>query len=95
LDKLIDSLMQDLREEREQTEADVVEMEDSDQGAHTCFAIGSTKDEVLTVQGSPDRASDTYWRYGMSAVYFGPDGRVSGYSNYENLSWNVQPKTFP
>ena len=35
------------------------------------FAVGSTKDEVLAVQGSPDSFTDTRWEYGsLSWVRF-------------------------
>src|SRR4029077_3265773 len=46
------------------------------------FTVGSTKDEVLGVQGTPTRFSDTYWIYGLSSVEFS-GGKVAG--------WNVSP----
>lgn len=42
---------------------------------------GSSKSEVLIVQGPPDRQTDTAWDYGASRVYF-QSGQVSGW--YEN-----------
>jgi outer membrane protein assembly factor BamE (lipoprotein component of BamABCDE complex) len=40
------------------------------------FTVGSTKDEVLRVQGTPSRLAERVWDYGHSRVYFA-DGRVS------------------
>ena len=40
------------------------------------FTIGSTKDEVLRVQGSPRRFDDDRWEYGYSYVEFDENGRV-------------------
>lgn len=37
------------------------------------FTVGSTKDEVLTIQGSPTRFSQRVWEYGYSRVYFNDD----------------------
>jgi hypothetical protein len=34
------------------------------------FGLGSTPQEVLTVQGSPTAADDDAWSYGLSKVYF-------------------------
>ncbi|MBI4535581.1 MAG: hypothetical protein HY708_04830, partial [Ignavibacteriae bacterium] len=34
------------------------------------FMIGSTKDDVLNVQGTPTQFTDDVWRYGSSMVYF-------------------------
>jgi outer membrane protein assembly factor BamE (lipoprotein component of BamABCDE complex) len=46
------------------------------------FTVGSTKDEVLAVQGTPTRLSDYQWGYGLSHVSF-QNGRVIG--------WYVSP----
>jgi len=46
------------------------------------FTIGSSKDEVLGVQGTPSRFTDTYWSYGLSSVTFQND-RVT--------NWNSSP----
>ena len=46
------------------------------------FTVGSTKDEVLAVQGRPTSFSETQWAYGLSHVSF-QNGRVS--------SWYVSP----
>lgn len=47
----------------------------------TLIKKGSSKGEVLIVQGPPDRQTDTAWDYGASRVYF-QGGHVSGW--YEN-----------
>lgn len=53
------------------------------------FRVGSTKDEVLVVQGTPTRLSDTVWKYGSSSVYFS-DGRVTGWD-----LWSDSPLRVP
>lgn len=47
----------------------------------TAFSIGSTLDEVLQVQGPPDRVRGQTWIYGLSDVSF-KDGKVSRYNNF-------------
>ena len=44
------------------------------------FTIGSTNDEVLTVQGTPDTYSDEMFEYSSSYVYF-QNGCVAKYDN--------------
>jgi len=44
------------------------------------FGVGSTKEEVLAAQGSPDSSGANLWRYGDSEVYFLAD-RVVGWRN--------------
>jgi len=46
------------------------------------FTVGSSKDEVLAVQGTPTQFSDRAWEYGSSSVFFS-GGRVT--------SWDVWP----
>ncbi len=46
------------------------------------FTVGSTKDEVLAVQGTPTEFSNRVWKYGSSSVLFS-GGRVA--------SWDVEP----
>jgi hypothetical protein len=41
------------------------------------FTVGSTKDEVLAVQGTPTRVSDSEWAYGLSKVKFRNDRVIS------------------
>ncbi len=48
--------------------------------------VGSTKDQVLAVQGTPTgvisgRGIGDIWSDGFSSVDFTPDGLVKGYSN--------------
>jgi len=50
-----------------------------DLSADKIFSIGSTRENVVSVQGQPDEASDSRFSYGSSAVYF-EDGKV--------ISWN-------
>jgi hypothetical protein len=40
------------------------------EAAPAYFTVGSTKDEVLAVQGTPTRLSDRVWEYSHSRVYF-------------------------
>jgi curved DNA-binding protein CbpA len=44
------------------------------------FTIGSTKDEVLAVQGTPDRLPNDAFHYGLSDVFF-QNGRVVRWDN--------------
>ncbi len=48
------------------------------------FSVGSSKQEVLAVQGTPTELSDRMWKYGSSAVYFS-NGVVT---NWESSSLN-------
>ena len=43
-----------------------------------CFTIGSTKEEVLAIQGTPDDHGDTVFRYHTAGVQF-QNGRVTGW----------------
>jgi DnaJ-like protein len=55
------------------------------------FTVGSTKDEVLAVQGSPDRFTDGEFWYGTSEVYF-EGNRVTSWSNrYPRLKASLRP----
>ena len=53
------------------------------------FTAGSTKDEVLTVQGTPTHFSETEWGYGLSSVYFS-NGRVVSWRNYSSTPLRVR-----
>ncbi len=44
------------------------------------FTVGSTRDEVLAIQGEPTTFSDTYLTYGFSMVMF-QDGKVINWNN--------------
>lgn len=46
------------------------------------FHVGSSKDEVLSAQGTPEIATENVWDYGVSRVYF-EKGRVT--------SWDESP----
>jgi hypothetical protein len=45
------------------------------------FTIGSTKDEVLAVQGTPTRMTERLWEYGVSRVFF-IDNRVTKWEEW-------------
>ncbi|MGE3541710.1 MAG: J domain-containing protein [Candidatus Tectimicrobiota bacterium] len=47
----------------------------------TWFSRGSSKDEVLTVQGTPTRLTEHVWEYGASRVFF-TDNRVSTWDEW-------------
>lgn len=44
------------------------------------FGMGSSKNEVLAIQGKPDRDAGNVWDYGVSRVYFDND-RVKGWDD--------------
>jgi hypothetical protein len=48
------------------------------------FTVGSTKDEVLSVQGTPDSFSDREFIYGAATVHF-DDGRVTSWFDRDSL----------
>ena len=48
--------------------------------AKNYFTVGSTKDEVLAVQGTPDSLTDSSFSYKYATVHF-QDGKVSSWSN--------------
>lgn len=50
-------------------------------GRATLISIGSSKQDVLAIQGRPLRQTDTEWDYGLSRINF-EDGKVTGW--YEN-----------
>jgi DnaJ domain len=50
-------------------------------GRPTIISIGSSKQDVLAIQGRPLRKTDTTWDYGLSRINF-QDGIVTGW--YEN-----------
>jgi hypothetical protein len=52
------------------------------------FTIGSTKDEVLAVQGTPQKVTDAEFGYEYSTVYF-TGGRVKSWSD---ISKNLKVK---
>jgi hypothetical protein len=59
------------------------------------FSLGSGKDEVLKVQGTPTHVEGNKWYYGFSEVYF-KDGTVSGFNNFfDDLKIVMLPSTAP
>lgn len=64
------------------------------------FTVGSTKDEVLAVQGSPSRLTDSSFHYGTADVFFENDHVKSWYDGFPKLkakllpSAQVEPKDF-
>jgi DnaJ-like protein len=69
-------------------EATAVEEPASDAPA---FTLGSTKDEVLGVQGTPTSVEGNRWMYELSSVDFS-DGRVDSYANVSrNLHVRLDP----
>ncbi len=63
------------------------------------FGIGSTKDEVLKIMGTPDymfeSLSTSYWRYGNSRVEFDRNGKVRAWHNIDfNLKVDFSVRTF-
>ena len=48
------------------------------------FTVGSTKNDVVRVQGTPSSLTGNVFRYGLSEVYF-KDGRVE--------SWHIDPSS--
>jgi hypothetical protein len=57
---------------------------ETDSRSHLYFGHGSSKEEVLAVQGAPDRDTGNVWEYGYSRVYF-DNNRVTG--------WHEAPMT--
>jgi hypothetical protein len=58
------------------------------------FTIGSSKNDVLGVQGSPDSFNEQIFRYGSSTVQF-RDGKVISWNNsYPALKAKLLPSTY-
>ena len=49
------------------------------------FTIGSTKDDVLRIQGQPDSFSKYTWYYGNASVAFSYDGRVKKWTDSDGI----------
>jgi hypothetical protein len=59
-----------------------------------CFTVGSTREEVLKIQGPPTFKLEMVWFYDDSQVQFDSDGKVSSIWNYsKNLK--VRPEKLP
>jgi len=54
------------------------------------FTVGSHKDEVLAVQGTPTRLSDRVWEYGHSRIYFN-EGRVTRWEEWRGMPLKARP----
>jgi hypothetical protein len=54
------------------------------------FTVGSTKDEVLAVQGTPTRLTERLWEYGASRVFF-TDDRVTRWEVWPGSPLHVHP----
>jgi hypothetical protein len=52
----------------------------------TSFTVGSTRDEVLIVQGTPTAFSDGQFEYGTSKVFF---------QNHRVVRWESDPASIP
>jgi|GEM_PF-1299251 len=50
-------------------------------GRNEFFTVGSTKNEVLAVQGTPDELGENDFRYGVSSVFF-KNGKVTRWQNF-------------
>jgi len=59
--------------------------------AKAYFTVGSTKDEVLAVQGTPDNFTDSSFNYGGSSVYFERDKVKSWRNGYPKLKAKLLP----
>ncbi len=53
----------------------------SPETASQYFTLGSTSDEVLSIQGTPTRVEGSKWFYGFSEISL-RNGRVDGFDNY-------------
>jgi curved DNA-binding protein CbpA len=57
------------------------------------FTVGSSKDEVIAVQGTPDRFTETSFHYGTSDVLFQKGRVVNWYNGYPKLKVRMVPAT--
>ena len=55
------------------------------------FTVGSTKDEVLAVQGTPSQFNDSAYHYGTSDVFFEKDRVKSWYDGFPKLKAKLLP----
>lgn len=55
------------------------------------FTLGSTKDDVLRVQGTPTGVRGAVWHYGFSSVRFSEDRVVSYDNSFGNLKVRLVP----
>jgi DnaJ domain len=57
------------------------------------FTVGSTKDDVLRIQGTPDSFTDEMFRYGGSSIRFKGDRVVSWYNGYPKMKAVLRPSS--
>ncbi|MEJ5365219.1 MAG: J domain-containing protein [Desulfosoma sp.] len=55
------------------------------------FTLGSSKDEVLRVQGTPTSVRGSVWHYGFGSVRFSEDRVVSFDNSFGNLKVRLEP----
>lgn len=55
------------------------------------FTLGSTKEEVLRVQGTPTGVRGSVWHYGFSSVRFSEDRVISYENSFGNLKVRLAP----
>ena len=58
----------------------------------TYITVGSTKDEVLAIQGTPDAFTGTGFRYGNSYIHFKDDRVVGWVNSYPSLKVKMLPR---
>jgi len=62
-------------------------------GGRTFFTVGSTKDQVIDAQGTPDSFTETSFTYGTSKVYFA-GGRVKSWRVHSDpLNVKLMPRS--
>jgi hypothetical protein len=61
--------------------SDPDEIVDQTQALLETFGMGDSKATVISIQGAPDEARESVFRYGSSLVYFDEKGQVRGWSD--------------
>jgi len=59
---------------------------------NTTFTVGSTKDEVLSAQGTPDSFSDDQFTYGNAVIHFANNRVTSWYDKDSQLKVKMLPE---
>lgn len=59
-------------------------------GRLMCQSVGSTKEEVLKMQGKPTNVVNNVWFYNESSIIFYKNGGVKGWYNIDN-NLNFRP----
>lgn len=60
--------------------------------ARNYFTLGSTRDEVILVQGTPSRVTKDVWYYGMDRIFFGDENGNKVVRGYDNVSGALKVK---